>query len=251
MTHEHVCFSYDDDSDLYARAQSFLADGAAAGCQLWWIGDLPPPAGYVTTAVSISAAYPGNAVIDPEAQLRQYAKVTSAAVAAGFTGLRVVAQATPLVRTREQLDAFARYELLIDRYMATHPFSAICAYDRRELDSSAIDELACLHPDTNAPVPFHLHGCPPDGGAAALTGELDMTTDELFEVTLGRLSFPGDDEVVLDATGLRFADHRALWRMNRWAAEHDRHLVLRGAGRATARVVDLMDLPRLHVEAIA
>jgi len=42
--------------------------------------------------------------VDPDAQVRTYAAATGAALAAGFTGLRVVAEATPLVRTPEQLD---------------------------------------------------------------------------------------------------------------------------------------------------
>ena len=98
-------------------------------------------------------------MVDPDAQVRAYAAATGAALAADFTGLRVVAEATPLVRTPEQLDAFARYEPMIDGYMVTHPFSAMCAYDRRILDESAIAQLACLHTSTNAPVPFRLHGC--------------------------------------------------------------------------------------------
>jgi hypothetical protein len=249
--HEHVCFCYDDDAALSGRARRFLADGAAAGSLLWWVGDSPPPEGFDTHVVPIGTAYASGVVVDPDAQVRAYAAATGAALAAGFTGLRVVAEATALVRTPEQLDAFARYELMIDGYMATHPFSAMCAYDRRVLAASAIAELACLHTSTNAHVPFRLHGCAPADGDAVLAGELDMDTEELLEAALRRFPCPAGDEVVLKATGLRFADHRTLWRLDRWAAEHDRRLVLRGAPDATARVVELLGLEVLRVEPAA
>jgi DcmR-like sensory protein len=87
-----------------------------------------------------------------------YAAETEAALAAGFLGYRVVGEATPLGRTPDQLDLIARYEQCVDRYMAGHPFSALCGYSRLELGSAAVSEFACLHPPAAAgSVPFHLY----------------------------------------------------------------------------------------------
>ncbi|MEV6493081.1 hypothetical protein AB0M20_31330, partial [Actinoplanes sp. NPDC051633] len=82
--HDHVCFAYDDDAVLAAQGRGFLADGAAEGCEVWWIGDSPPSDGLLTRVVRVGSAYPTGAVVDPAAQVRAYAAATDAALAAGF-----------------------------------------------------------------------------------------------------------------------------------------------------------------------
>jgi anti-anti-sigma regulatory factor len=190
-------------------------------------------------------------VIDPAVQVRAYATATDEAVAAGYTGLRVVADATSLVRTPAQLDAFARYEHLIDRYMRTRPMSAICGYDRRELGDRTIAELACMHPETNADeVLFRLYACPPGDGSATLTGELDPTTAQLFSTALERADLhPVDGRLTVQASQLRFIDHRSLMLLQDYAQRHGTTAVLHTSRSAAARLVELLDLSRVRVEA--
>jgi hypothetical protein len=57
-------------------------------------------------------------VVDPERSLAARVDDIEHALAAGFTGLRIVADATAVVARPEQADAFARYEYLLDRAMA-------------------------------------------------------------------------------------------------------------------------------------
>ena len=57
-------------------------------------------------------------VVDPERSLAARVEEIERALAAGFTGLRVVADATAVVGRPEQVDAFARYEYLLDQAMA-------------------------------------------------------------------------------------------------------------------------------------
>ncbi|GIF01713.1 hypothetical protein Ari01nite_91770 [Paractinoplanes rishiriensis] len=194
--------------------------------------------------------YPEGAIIDPFAQVAAYAATTDQALAAGWTGLRVVADVTPLVRTPAKLDAFARYEYRIDRYSRDHPFRAMCAFDHAELGDDTIAQVACMHAESDPAVPFHLHACPPADGCAARTGELDWTTDDLFTAALRRADLaPAGHDVVLQAGGLRFADHRSLLRLQQYAEDHAITVVLRDASRATARLAGLLDLSRLRVEA--
>lgn len=121
--------------------------------------------------------------VGPEAQVRAYAAATEAAVRDGLVGFRVAAEATPLVRTPQQLAAFVRYEHLVDRYMAEHPSSAMCSYSSTGIDDSAFVQLACPHPSTNAQGPgFRLHAA--DGHATALGGEVDSHSDGLFTQAL-------------------------------------------------------------------
>ncbi|MEU6203805.1 MEDS domain-containing protein [Micromonospora musae] len=262
----HVCWVYDDPAALDQAARTFLTAGLAAGERLWYAtaGPVEPVVEKLTSTpalgdalargaaevVSLPDTYPSGAVVDGPAQVRAYAAATEAALAAGYRGLRVVAEATPLVRTPAQLDAFTRYEHLVDRYMRARPFRAMCAYDRRELDGRAVAELACLHPETNAAeAPFQLFARDATGHRAGLTGELDETGEELFVTALERADLrPVDGRLVLEAPGLRFVDHRALLRLCEYARRRNSAVLLRSPLPAAARLAALLDLPGLTVE---
>ncbi|MEV4809802.1 MEDS domain-containing protein [Micromonospora avicenniae] len=262
----HICWVYDDPAALDRAAHRFLTAGLAAGERLWYIaaGPAEPVVAKLSATpalrdalahgslevVSLDDTYRTGAVVDGPAQVRAYAAATEAALAAGHRGLRVVAEATPLVRTPDQLDAFTRYEHLVDRYMRARPFRAMCAYDRREIDGRAVAELACLHPETNATeAPFQLFAWDAAGNRAGLTGELDEAGEELFVTALERADLrPADGRLVLEAPGLRFVDHRALLRLSEYARRRDFSVLLRSPHPAAARLAALLDLPGLTVE---
>ena len=115
--------------------------------------------------------------------MRAYRAATEAALAAGYRGLRVAADVTALIRTPEQLDAFARYEHLIDRYMRTAPMARDVRLQPHRPRRRGVDQLACMHPATNADhVLFRLYAA--DGGGTALAGELDLANQQLLATAL-------------------------------------------------------------------
>lgn len=265
-SYRHVCWRYDEPAALHAAARRFLSDGLAAGEQVWYVAP-----GTDTVAerlrgtavfrdalrrgaariVALDSAYSTDHIVEPTDQVHAYAAATDAALAAGYTGLRVVADATPLVRTPAQVDAFARYEHLVDRYMSAWPMSAMCAYDRRALGDRTIAELACLHPETNADeVLFRLHAGAPVDGHAVLAGELDASNHEVFLTALTRAApRPVDGRLVVEATDLRFIDHRCLIHLCAHARDRGAETVLLRTSRsAAARLAELLDLPGLRVE---
>lgn len=207
--------------------------------------------GAVRTA-SLTSTYPFEAVVDPHEQVRNYAAATEEALAAGFSGLRVAADATPLVRTAVQLDAFARYEHLVDRYMTTRPLSAMCAYSRAELGDDAIAQLACLHPWASAgATPFRLHATTDGEISAVLDGELDSGSHELWPVALERAGLrPVAGAVVIDATGLDFIDHRGLLTLADTADRLGANVVLRTRLSQPARVLELLNVTSVSVEQV-
>ncbi len=265
--HDHVCWRYTAPDEFRERAREFLADGLAQGLQVWYVApgaasDLAQDlrgvdeldAGLRTGAarvVSLNATYPVGAVVEPDAQVRAYAEATDAALAAGFAGLRVAADCTPLVRTPQQLAAFAHYEHRIDHYMADRPFSAVCAYSTAEVGDEAFAQLACMHPGTNSRLPgFRLHGA--GRHLAALGGELDPDNEELFALALERSDLrPQDGLLVVDASGLDFVDHRALVRLSAHATGLGATVVLRTPWPGAATLVNLLDLTNVHVERAA
>ncbi|MFC7546002.1 MEDS domain-containing protein [Plantactinospora sp. GCM10030261] len=261
----HICLSYDDPDAFATRARAFLLDGLAAGERVWYVATGQPDAtatrlcgvdafaealrGGAARIVPLDTAYDFGQVVDPDAQVAAYAAATEAALAAGYAGLRVVADATSLVRDPDQLDAFARYEHRVDRFMRAHPMSAMCGYDRRVLGEPAIEELACLHPETNVDVLFRLHARGPSDNGAALTGELDPSNRDLFRTALERADLrPVDGELTLEASALQFIDHRALIELQEYAQRRDATAVLRTSMGATRRLVELLDLSRVRVE---
>ena len=262
--HDHVCWAYDDLNDFRYRAWEFLSEGLELGQQVWYVApgdvetlandlcnldgmDLALQAG-AARVVSIDGAYPTGTVTDPVAQSQAFITAAMQARMAGFTGLRVAADTTPLVRTPAQLDAFARYECVVDRCIASQPLSGMCAYDRRELGEDAIAQLACLHPNINSgTAQFRLHAS--GHAAASLNGELDMATVELLSLALRRADLqPHDGELVIDAAGLTYIDHRALLML----ADHTRRaggtVVLQTGWPGAAPLVDCLALKEVRVE---
>ncbi len=57
--------------------------------------------------------------------------------------------------------------------------------------------------------------------------------------------------MTLDATGLRFTDHRALLALNDYARDNDVTVVVRTGLSTVARITDILDLDYLQVEAAA
>ncbi|MEV4462707.1 MEDS domain-containing protein [Micromonospora echinofusca] len=262
----HLCWSYDAPEALADQTERHLAASLAAGERFWYVTPRPSDLAAerlralpsftdaerrgAAAVVPLMSTYSPDHVVDPVAQVAAYATATDEALAAGHTGLRVVAEATELVRTPAQLDVFTRYEHLIDRYMRTGPFKAVCAYHRPKLGDRTVTELACMHPQSNVEdLLFRLYAVAPEDGHAALTGELDMSNHELFRTALDRADLrPVDGELVLSAANLRFLDHRALSLLAEYAHRRGATAVLRTPRSAAARLVGLLQLPAIRVE---
>jgi hypothetical protein len=261
--HDHVCCGFDDAAQMQALAQTFLADGLALGQRVGYIGgtglgsmghhlteatqDLDPTASFVT---DVAEMYRGGAVIDPDGQVAAYVAATEAAVRAGFTGLRVAADVTDLVRTDEQFEAFARYEHRVDRRMVDLPFTAMCAYSRPVLGDELVCDASCLHPVSNVDPPFSMHGSA--DATFCLWGEVDASVLERFRRSLGRVVLGAElGPVVVDATGLRFIDHRGVLALQEIALRHGRGLVVRSAGSGVARLTELLGIGDILVEDVA
>ncbi|WP_253887972.1 MEDS domain-containing protein [Actinokineospora diospyrosa] len=261
---EHLCWAFTDLDAFTARARDFLADGLAAGQRVClvapgdrdgWVERLRDLPGFdrpgAVAVRSLDGLYGRGAVVDPLGQVDTYAAETDQAVAEGFTGLRVAVEATDLVRTPAQLAAFARYEHVVDRYMAAHPFRAMCAYSAPELGTDVIAKLASLHPRGNVePLPFRLHGWGASG-TVALDGELDLRSHELFPWALRHAGAHWDGEVVIDARELGFVDHHGLLDLDEYATRRGLSVVLRTRRFSAARVADLLGVDSVRVEQVA
>ena len=188
--------------------------------------------------------------MDPDDLIATYAAATDAAIADGFTGFRVAADSTGLVRTPEQLDAFARYEHHVDRFMTTVPFSGLCGFRRSELGEDVVAELACLHAGGGADhAPFRVHAT--RGADLAVSGELDLTTVDLFATTLDRVGLhDAPAELVVDATGLDLRGPPQPARARAAGPPARPSVVLRTGRRWPERLVAALELTRVRVERV-
>lgn len=227
---------------------AFVGSGGmpAARTQLAGLGDLDRllAAGAVQILSADDVYAPGGPV-DPDAVVATLAAATEAALADGFRGLRVSADTTDLIRTPRQRDAFIRYEVLVDRYMAAHPLSAMCGY-RLDLGEETVSELAAVHAlEPSAEPGFRVFGCA--DGAVGLEGEFDPAGVAVLHRVLARLG-PGPDGAarVVDLAGVEYVDHRLLLALADHARADGLALTMRSAPPFAARLMDLLPAPYLR-----
>lgn len=259
---DHVCWPYDDSSGLRADVVDFLSDGVSRGLRVAYAGPGSPEelrthlagladadallAGGGLEIIALDQIYGRGVPVDAAAVIETYATATERAVAEGYRGFRVSADATELVRTPEQHDAFVHYEFLVDRYAAGHPFSAMCAYDTR-LGQAAVAELASLHPTAPASLsPFHVYTR--GDGSLGMSGEVDAFSAPQFRRALERVR-PDPHSVVLswDLSAVTFVEHRALLAMDAMADRLGLPVLVRHASPAVRRLAQLLALERVQI----
>jgi ABC-type transporter Mla MlaB component len=258
--HDHGCWLYRGDAELRHAVVEYLTDGRRLGQRLFYVGGKPEAGlradidgleavepllrdGGLRVA-PIPALYRPGEPIDPEDQLAIFADATEEALADGYTGLRVAAEVTTLVTEPETWSAHTRWESLADRYMASHPLSALCLYDRDAIPERALSDLAAVHPAAHAPaamVPFRVYS---DPDALMLEGEVDYFSTEALRRVLAAAPRNGS-QTVLDLSRLEFIDHHGLLALADHARSFDSGsggMAIRGAPFWVKRLCQLIDI---------
>lgn len=238
-TDGHACWIFDQQQEFVEAALEHLTDGLRAKQRIAYVGSEPveeqrellAPLGDVGGMIDKGALhlfeltdlYEVGEPVEADVQVATYLAATNAALADGYTGLRVAAQVTDLVAEPGTREAHVRWESIADRYCANHPLSAFCGYHRGALPEQLLCDLAAVHPASNEghpAVPFHLFS---DSGNLVLAGEVDFFSapdfDRLLELACG-----GDEAVSLDLAELDFIDHHGLARL----AAHTQRLATKG-----------------------
>lgn len=245
----HVCWVFRDDDSLRQAAVAFLREGLTRNERLLYVADESSGAGLeedlaglgdlgslvgsgTLTLLDVRSLYEPGGTFHVDRQVRTYRELTASAVAAGGSGLRVVADATALVATPEARRRFVRYETAVDRLMAEEPMTALCAYDERAL-GPAVRELCAVHPQRHARPAADPGFCLyHDRVGLRLAGELDVANHAVLAQALECALAGLRGDAVLDVAGVRFADARALTlldQMGRRLRSQARSLRLIGA----------------------
>lgn len=252
---DHLCWTYDDQAEYHLAATEFLAEGLDAGMRAVYVGSGPAeelhqhlggihdlPARLASGSVRVLSAdelYGAGQPVDPDEVISRYAAATEEALADGYRGLRATADVTDAVRTAEQQDAFARYEFLIDRYIAAHPLSAMCAY--RSALGASVRRFAALHPAAPAGLTrMRVFGC--EDGAVGLAGEAELTSLDDLQRALEQVPSAGQDGLVIDLSRVTFADHRALLALSAFARNSRVPIAFRSVPAIARRVAALLGI---------
>jgi hypothetical protein len=161
----HACWAFDGQQEFVDASVEYLTDGLRCGQRLAYVGSEPVAEqrerlgalGDVGGMIDRGAMqlfelrdlYHVGEPLDADAQLATYSAATDAALADGYTGLRVAAQVTDLVAEPACWDAHLRWESVADRFMSVRPLSALCGYRRQDLPERLLSDLAAVHPASN------------------------------------------------------------------------------------------------------
>ena len=274
VSYSHVGWGYADRVALRTRAWEYLLDGVAAGQRIEFVGsgtvealraelagfaDGNPNLGQdavdrgafrVAVVDEVYSFFGAGRVVDPDRSVTSRVAATEDALAAGYTGLRAVVDATVLADTVVQRVAYAHYEYLLDQQSSVLPLATICAYDLVQLGSAAVAEMACLHPLINRGASaFRLYA--DDGVAFALAGEVDFSSADQLADTLGRvLPLMSGSELIVDGRELEFIDHRGLLVLDRCAGQRGIRLALCTPSETVAQIAEAIGLQHLRVDVL-
>jgi ABC-type transporter Mla MlaB component len=258
--HGHGAWLYSDEAEFRAGALEYLGDGPGLDQRMLYVGagtieklradlvGLPDLDGLLGDGalriMPLEAVYEVGVGIDPMAQLAMYTATTKTALMDGYSGLRVLADVTPLVLDPELWRAHTHWEAVADRYMAKNPMSALCCYDRRRLPDEILRDVACVHRSSNgstAMAPFRLFA---GREGLSLAGEVDsFAADHLRRLLASAV--PAEGDVTLELDELRFIDHNgvlAIAELARELRQTGRAVRFLGAPRSFDRVTDLLEV---------
>jgi hypothetical protein len=256
--HDHVAWYGEGTDDLYEVATTALADGARRNEKLMLVAEDPDAerlrsiddldrllATGQLELNSIAEVYGSSGAFSPTAQLETFEGVLSDALTDGYTGIRVVADNTPLACGDEQdFQRWMCWEQVTDRFQSTFNVTGVCYFDSRRLSEERRGDLASVHPIRSAigvepPFSFAV-----DGDAVSVTGTLDAWSSERLQRVLG--TTPDDGPLIVDLSRAEFVDHRALMALNA-ASSSRRPVRVRRAPRIIRELASMLELDTPHL----
>jgi anti-anti-sigma factor len=264
---DHLCWSYTDDADYSDNVAEYLLEGLGAGERLAYLADASTDEDLLADLtgvadaedlatrgdlllVPIRQAYAPDGWLDASQRIDGYRAAADQALAAGYTGLRIAANATAIAADPVLRDDFVRYEHLVDRMISSEPLLALCAYDERLVDARTLTGLLGTHPlhrrDTDVDLAVFAAA---DGTTTVVAGEVDLATIDLLHLALDQLvAAGGSGDVVLDLEPLGFIDGAGMGAIALAAerlAEQGRRLVLGGTRPVLERCWSILGYERL------
>jgi len=236
--HDHTMWTGEGLEDLYAMAAEAFVEGVRRNEKLILVAPAPDASRLHGIGVErlledgqlevldVRDVY-GGTDFSASAQLATFQHVLADALADGYSGIRVVADNTPLAQGDDT--SFARWlawEQLTDHFQAESMVTGICFFDRTALSAQRLTDLAALHPMRaaagSAEPPFSLFA---DRDAILLVGSLGADASDRLRRLLATVDFTL--KPAIDLTAAHLLDDAALAVLAGFASA-ERPLVLRG-----------------------
>lgn len=258
---DHVCWWFHGLDEYVETAREYVSEGLASR-QLVAFTKVTPTS--LKHTIVSDVAQVGSAVdhsrpvvnepqvatlrTSPTSAPSEIDRMTRAAVADGYTGLRVLTDVNDLVRTPAGLRQWIRTEHLIDRYALDHPLTVLCGYDIDDVGEEAVTEAARVHPLTRGALsPFLVHAADATGGLA-LVGEVDSATADGLRDALTAIGPEIPTRVTLDMSEVDFIDHASLTAIDRAARSLGVTVTLVHAQPLTSWLVQTLGLGNVRGE---
>lgn len=262
MAGGHACVAHRDGGELAAASGEFLVDGLRSGAQLRYygwgdVGALRDRVAALVDGVDVlsegavqlavlDANFCRAVAPDPAGWRGFWTSATEAAVDAGFSGLRAVADTTPWLQHGEQRARFLVSEHTVDRYVVDHPLHLLCACDATVLTCDAVGEIASLHATARgAMAPFRVRAAV--GGDIVLSGEVDAASAPLLDRVLRSVWDDVEADVRgLDLADLEFVEHHGLFVLDRYVGTALVEIAVRGVRPTARHLMDVLGLSHLR-----
>lgn len=168
---EHVCLRHDTRAELVTAVSPYLRDGllrgercvhlAAHGVDAALTEALPTDGGGELVILGAAETYLRGGRFDPERMSDWVAEQADRALAAGFSGFRLVGETASV--TGPGAERLSEYESELNDRIAGRPIRVMCAYDHTQ-SAAVFREALSTHPDVQiggivCPNPHYL---PPD-----------------------------------------------------------------------------------------
>lgn len=223
---DHLCLPVDSDAERLAETFRFAEAGLDRGGKVLIFTYTETPeemAAQLTVRVpGAETAFPtgqldvldcrdiqlADGVFDPGRLMAWSLAQLDLAREQGYSGLWVVADMAWGLSGLLDVSTLLDWEMSVNPAFADGRLAAACIYHRNHFPPEMIEAICTAHPLTpdQAPLRFSRTTDPP---GLALCGELDLTNHRALAALLTSLhSLPG--HITIDATGLRFADLRAV-----------------------------------------
>ncbi|MGY0236695.1 MEDS domain-containing protein [Longispora urticae] len=266
---DHVCWTFDDDARCAAAVARYVAAGTRDGHRVIYSAPGAPRAeiadrltahgvhvpALVATGqlqiVTVPDTYLSGGEFRPAAVLSGWTHRLDAARAAGYRGVRLVADRSWLSGSVAGAHRVAWYEARANRVFADGYAMGLCLYDRRLFPPAALSRIASAHPATCRAGDGHDGPWTPLLRMARterpvglrLVGEADMSNRPALAALLSALfDEPGAGEgpLVVDVSALTFADAPTATLFVRAARASPAGLVLWGCSASLAQLVGMV-----------
>ncbi len=264
---DHVCWTVDDNR-LAATAQ-LAGAGIEAGHRIVYLTEsLQPPAllaGLESLGVPAERAqrsgqlkvlpaeraYLTGGSFDPDRTLATLGEQIEDADAAGYAGLRLITDMSWVLRDPGGVDRLTWYEAQTNRLFMDGRALGVCLYDRRSFPTELLRQVAGAHPATT-PVRVDPEWMPllratrtSDRYGLRLFGEADLSNRQALAAMLDAVIAEqpqGAQPMLVDVSGLRFADAATAALLVRAARSAPAGLHLSGCRGEVALMVDRLGL---------